>query len=165
MPRLARLGAAPNLRESVMDRRGVALVLFEETSLKALRDQVRRERTWQTVYRGFRPDGLTREEFARRVAAFASDVRLLGDLCAVFLDDHGTPRGGDLRSRFAELEGRSPSLSDAARTVVQTLAAADLASIPVAAAPTAEEPAGPSEGTNLDPVREAEAGAGEPRSS
>lgn len=78
---------------AIPTRRQVADRLLAVTSVEALRKETRRSHRWATVFRGFRPQFLTRAEFQRRAAQFASDVVLLHSLCDVFLDSHGVPVG------------------------------------------------------------------------
>ena len=74
-------------------RAGLAQQLLRSTSVGALRKGLRRHRPWATIYRGYRPETLTRTSFMNRAAAFALDPERLNELVDLFLDDLGVASG------------------------------------------------------------------------
>src|SRR6266702_895222 len=92
-----------NNERSVLTRRDVAHELLRATGLEILRTQVRRKREWAVIYRGFRPQLLTRSIFLRGTSQFSNNVPLLYDLCTVFLDSVNAPADRNIRVRFRHI--------------------------------------------------------------
>lgn len=114
----------------MMTRFDVAAQLLSAASVPSLRRETRRNREWVAIYRGFRPDSLTRPLFVRGAVAFAASPHRLASLCEVFLDSIGVPKQPSLSGRFAaaaELTELDPQVAD----VCRQLASIQLADLPV----------------------------------
>lgn len=93
------------------DRRTVAQVLLRDAGIDRLRTEARLNRRWSAIFRGFRPDFLTRAILVRYAHAFGRDSTLLSELANVFLDSLGISDEGNIHERFAtatELASLSP---------------------------------------------------------
>jgi hypothetical protein len=111
------------------------------TSLEALKREARRNRGWASIYRGFRPESLTRPLFLRGARGFAASPAQLFSLCTVFLDSINAPAGKDLALRFAGA-ANLPDLDDEVKALCTTLAGEDVQALPRfgSAATGGEEP-------------------------
>ena len=78
---------------AMVTRTELAQHLLRSTSVGALRKGLRRHQAWATIYRGFRPQTLTRTSFINRAPAFALDPERLNELVDLFLDDLGVANG------------------------------------------------------------------------
>lgn len=116
----------------------VADLLLRSTSLNGLRAAARHSQSWQSVFRGFRPDHLSRPDFVRGTLSFGNNLALLESLCNAFLDDLKVPKVKVLRSRF-EAAVNLPVLSDELRQLCVQLSAEELSSLAVAPLSDREE--------------------------
>jgi hypothetical protein len=113
-----------------MTRLELASQLLTATSIQILRREVRKNRDWVAIYRGFRPDSLNRPLFVRGAVAFAASPKRLAALCDVFLDSIGASKHASLGERFAaarEIDELDPAL----RGMCGNLASIDLPTMPL----------------------------------
>ena len=110
-------------------RLDVAQALLTATSVGRLRQQARTNLKWRSVYRGFRPDSLSRLSLTRGAPLFAADPVLLSDLCTVFLDELDVEPDADVRSRFSVAAAR-PDLDSQLQNVLRSLSETELWDLP-----------------------------------
>lgn len=103
------------LDNSNLPRQEIAEKLLGTTLLGALQAEARSNREWASVYRGFRPQFLTRAVLLRAATRFAAEDSLLYRLCSVFLDSLGIPKDSNLRRRFT-YAAESPNIDEEIRT-------------------------------------------------
>ncbi len=110
-------------------KQDVACELLRATSVEVLRTAVRSKREWAAIYKGFRPQFLTRAMFLRGATQFARNLPMLQALCDTFLDSLSVAPGPDLKQRFAAAV-ESSRLEDSIREMCDALAKMDLAELP-----------------------------------
>ena len=135
----------------MMTRAELAQHLLRSTSVGALRKGLRRHQLWATIYRGFRPQTLTRTSFMNGAPAFALDPKRLNELVDLFLDDLGVANGPlEDRLRAAINDSR---IDDDTREAIAILAEADsLSAIPAGLGTSPPPPSSPMAGADSGDV-------------
>ena len=132
---------------ATVTRAELAQHLLRSTSVGALRKGLRRHQSWATIYRGYRPQTLTRTRFMNRAAAFALDPERLNELVDLFLDDLGVANGPpEDRLRSAIDDSR---IDGDTREAIATLVEANsLSAIPAGVGTLAPVPSAPMAGAD-----------------
>jgi len=112
-----------------LTKRDVARALLESVPLSALRAEAKSP-GWSQVYRGFRPQALTRSVFVRFAHVFARDSELLASLTDTFLTSHGADGSQTREERFAYV-AENAGLPDDLANMCRQLATTDLQPLPV----------------------------------
>lgn len=115
---------------TVVTRHQLATKLLSVTPIQSLRSEVRRNRDWVAIFRGFRPDSLTRPLFVRGAATFAANPNRLASLCELFLDSTGVEKQPSLAERFAAASGLTELDADV-RDFCRQLTSTALADLPI----------------------------------
>ncbi len=111
-----------------LSRIQLATMLLDTTSMESLRKASRHNRSWASVYRGFRPNSLTRSVFLRGAMAFAHDPALMRSLANAFFDSLGIHAARDMSARWARA-AEDTRLSDQVREACTLLTSVDFASL------------------------------------
>ncbi len=112
-----------------LTRQWVAAELLRLTKVESLREEARRNLKWAGIYRGFRPESLSRTLLLRAAPAFAADPAQLRSLGTVFLDSIEAPPGKDLAARFAGAAELS-ALGEEIKALCSKLSGQDIGSLP-----------------------------------
>ena len=109
----------------VMDSRKstleVAVELIKATRQQDLRQAAMRNKGWAKVFRGFRPQAVSKELVLGRASEFAAVPQLLRELAEAFLKSAGVSEDGRLEERLALAADRT-DLPEAVRAVCRQLA-------------------------------------------
>src|SRR2546423_1458096 len=93
--------AAPSDRPS-FTRQDIVNHLLQVTKLATIRKEVRHSQAWRAIFRGWRPDSLTRPVLLQLGAPQIArpGAKEFSQLCAVFLDGLGVPPAPNFHDRF-----------------------------------------------------------------
>jgi tetratricopeptide (TPR) repeat protein len=136
--------------QTLVTRKYAAQQLLRGAAIERLRNEVRRSRAWRAMFRGFRPESLTRAIVIRYGHAFARDPALLTDLCRIFLDSRGAPQEGNLLDRFSAA-CKQADMPEEIRSVCATLSEQNVLDLPIGTGAD-EQPGIPNNMVDMDSV-------------